>query len=69
MIKPSFKNKEIPNWVNWLAQDKDGSWWGFSVEPHQHHMGWYENEIGNYILLEKQNINENWKNSLIQLKK
>ncbi len=42
-----------PAWVNWIAQDEDGHWWGFSVEPLKYEHGWYENEVGDYILLEK----------------
>jgi len=56
-----------PNWVNWLAQDEDGYWWGFSVEPLKNHQGWYENEVGGYILLEKDKPNKNWGNSLTKI--
>jgi hypothetical protein len=55
---------EIPDWVAWLAQDKDGSWWGYSVEPHQHSTGWYENEVGEYIRLGGGEPNPDWQNSL-----
>ena len=55
---------KIPDWVNWIAQDEDGAWWGYSVEPHQQHNGWYENEVGNTVLLFKDNKNSNWKNTL-----
>ena len=41
----------IPGWVNWLAQDENGLWWGYSVEPLRHDHGWYENEVGVYIRL------------------
>ena len=39
---------EIPGWVNWVAQDQDGTWWGYSVEPLRNDRGWYENEVGSY---------------------
>lgn len=55
-------NTKIPEWVNWIAQDLDGSWWGFSVEPLEHSSGWYENEVGDYILLFKPQNNQNQKN-------
>lgn len=55
---------EIPDWVAWLAQDKDGSWWGYSVEPHQHSTGWYENEVGDHIRLGSGLPNLAWQNSL-----
>ena len=58
----------FPDWVNWIAQDEDGHWWGYSVEPLQHDHGWYENEVGNYILLAKEAPNKNWKQSLQKIK-
>jgi len=54
----------IPDWVNWLAQDADGCWWGYSVEPLQHHKGWYENEVGQHIRLSQAPPNPDWRNSL-----
>lgn len=55
---------EIPSWVVWLAQDKNGYWWGYSIEPQQHSTGWYENEVGDYIQLSSSKINLDWQNSL-----
>ena len=40
---------DIPRWVNWIAQDKSGAWWGYSVEPLRNDHGWYENEVGEYL--------------------
>ncbi len=60
-------NLNYPHWVNWLAQDENGSWWGFSVEPLQNHNGWYENEVGKYILLLQSEKNKNWKDSLVKM--
>ena len=40
-----------PDWVKYIAQDSDGSWWGYSVEPLQNTTGWYENEVGKHIKL------------------
>lgn len=54
----------IPDWVNWLAQDADGTWWGFEVEPNQSHQGWYENELGRYIRLQREAPNPDWDASL-----
>jgi hypothetical protein len=36
----------LPGWAQWFAQDGDGTWWVYGVEPLQFHRGWYENEIG-----------------------
>ena len=56
----------LPDWVNWLAQDADGAWWGYEVEPLQFHRGWYENEVGRYIKVMQSDLNNNWKNTLIK---
>ena len=56
----------IPDWVRWLAQDSSGAWWGYSVEPLRNDKGWYENEVGEYILIGSTNPN-NWPNSLKQV--
>jgi len=59
---------EIPEWVCWLAQDADGSRWGFQVEPNQSHQSWYENEVGLSIFLRKEEVSSNWEGSLKQIK-
>ena len=51
-------------WIKWLAQDLDGSVWGFEAEPHRHDSGWYENEVGRYIKLGNLANNSDWPNSL-----
>ncbi|MDH5327328.1 MAG: hypothetical protein OEZ68_11670 [Gammaproteobacteria bacterium] len=53
----------VPDWVNWIAQDQSGAWWGYSVEPLRHDTGWYENEVGRYIALGKTPVAD-WQNSL-----
>lgn len=60
-------NKELPSWVKWKAQDADGAWWGYSVEPLEFSNGWYENEVGQRIKIEQTQANLNWKNSLIKI--
>ena len=54
----------LPDWVAWLAQDADGSWWGYEVEPLQYHRGWYENELGRRVPLERGEPNRNWTDTL-----
>ena len=58
---------DIPRWVNWIAQDNSGAWWGYSVEPLRNDHGWYENEVGEYVQLA---VTEplNWANSLSKVK-
>jgi hypothetical protein len=59
-----FNELEIPDWVGWLAQDADGTWWGYEAEPHQSHNGWYENEVGRCIRLRQDAPNTAWECSL-----
>jgi len=42
---------KVPDWVRWLAQDADGTWWGYEAEPNQQDYGWYENEVGRIVRL------------------
>ena len=60
-------NINYPRWVKWLAQDEDGAWWGYSVEPLEFSRGWYENEVGLRIKIKQSNANPDWKNSLIKI--
>ncbi|MCW8930688.1 MAG: hypothetical protein OQL19_10665 [Gammaproteobacteria bacterium] len=62
-----LQNINQPNWVNWKAQDANGSWWGFEVEPLQNHQGWYENEVGQYIKLYDDIPNPEWQNTLLKI--
>jgi hypothetical protein len=54
----------LPDWVRWIAQDSDGSWWGYQTEPLQNHRGWYENEVGHNIRLASGAANTDWQTSL-----
>ena len=53
-----------PDWVAWIAQDADGTWWGFEDEPNQYDRGWYENEIGRYVRLGTSAPNPDWRGTL-----
>ena len=69
----SSKNKhqlpltELPEWVMWLAQDEDGAWWVYSVEPLEFSHGWYENEVGMRKKIKQSAPNPDWKNALIKV--
>jgi len=54
----------LPGWINWTAQDANGNWWGYNAEPHQHDQGWYENEVGDCLLLGSGNPNPCWRDTL-----
>jgi hypothetical protein len=57
-------NTDLPDWVTWLAQDADGVWWGYQVEPLQYHRGWYENEIGRCIRVGRGEPGSQWADTL-----
>ena len=63
----SKDNIELPNWVEWKAQDEDGAWWGYSTEPLEFSKGWYENEVGQRIKITQGSANPNWKTSLTKV--
>ena len=50
-MKPDYS--KLPVWVGWIAQDADGAWWAYEHEPNMSANGWYENEVGHSIWLEK----------------
>ena len=63
-----LKNKQaFPDWVKWVAQDENGAWWGYSVEPLEFSHGWYENEVGRRIKIKQSKMNPDWKNSLTKI--
>ena len=59
----------VPEWVRWIAQDEDGSCWGFECEPLQYDKGWYENEVGRRIKLKSAAPNPGWRSSLQKIEK
>ncbi len=60
-------NNKLPEWVKWKAQDADGAWWGYSVEPLEFSNGWYENEVGLRIKIKQASANPDWKKSLTKI--
>ena len=59
---------QVPDWVNYIAQDKSGAWWGFEVEPLQASDFWYENEVGRYLSILKADENLEWRDSMSRRK-
>ncbi|MFN2308211.1 MAG: hypothetical protein ABR553_00535 [Gammaproteobacteria bacterium] len=53
-----------PDWAEWIAQDADGAWWAYEVEPNPHDTGWYENEVGRSQSLGRGATNPDWRGSL-----
>lgn len=65
MLKPDFSNVNVPAWVRYIAQDSDGVWWGYSVDPLQNHRGWYENELGKNIKLLHSEVMGDWRENIM----
>jgi hypothetical protein len=63
----SADTSNLPGWVQFLAQDADGQWWAYEAEPNQSHLGWYENEVGRILKLNKTAANPAWQQALIQI--
>lgn len=64
MVKIGQQRVEIPGFIGWIAQDADGAWWGYEVEPLQQHSGWYENEVGKCLKLTCTRANPDWRDTL-----
>ena len=55
---------EIPNWVNWIAVDKDGSVFGYLIEPYKVLKGrWWGSSEDNEKLY-RGKPPKNWKDEL-----
>lgn len=67
MSKLDLSNWKIPKWVKWIAQDANGNWWGYEIEPLMHDNGWYENELGRYILLNTATPDQHWHKNIIKI--
>ncbi len=61
---PVPKQQDLPMWICWIAQDANGVWWGYEVEPIMHENGWYENEVGKYYKICADSPNLSWCKSL-----
>ena len=55
---------QLPDWVRWIAQDADGSWWAYEHEPNMSDSGWYENEVGRSIYLQKDQPDSQWRQKI-----
>jgi len=57
-----------PRWVRWIAQDRNGAWWGFEHEPNEGAVSWYENEVGRYVRLRQETPNAAWRQTLEKIR-
>lgn len=63
-----MKLQPAPDWVRWLAQDRNGAWWGFEHEPNEGDCSWYENEVGRYLRLGDGEANPQWQTTLERIR-
>lgn len=55
----------MPDWINWIAQDRGGAWYGFNYRPKpDHSTGFWESTGGTLMLLDIQEPNPDWQRSL-----
>ena len=59
-----FSLQQLPPWVRWIAQDRNGAWWGFEHEPNEGAVSWYENEVGRYLEIFREEPNPAWRDTL-----
>lgn len=59
----------LPGWVTWVAQDADGTWWGYEVEPNKQDKGWYENEVGRIVRLGRTAPPDDWEKMLLNMQR
>lgn len=68
MKKPDWK--DAPEWVMWIGQDKDGVWFGYSLQPDKLNEEWgcsdagFFNREGSSILLDREDANDKWYETL-----
>lgn len=62
-----MKITNLPDWIRYIAQDADGQWWGYEVEPNLSDISWYENEVGKFIQLHKEAPVKDWQNTIIRI--
>ena len=60
--------RKLPDWVRWIAQDADGTWWAYEHEPNMSDSGWYENEVGQSLRLGRGLRNADWQHAIQAIK-
>lgn len=53
--------------LNWIAQNENGTWWGFEQEPQISENGWVVGVDSMKILLKEEPANQNWSETLQKL--
>ena len=59
-----FNPKAVPHWVRWIAQDKDGKWWGYKTKPKAGYTLWIPKSINMCKGLYTSKPSKNWREEL-----
>ena len=62
-----MSKRNLPAWVEWIAQDEDGDWRAYEAHPHQQHHSWYENEVDRIQHLGKTEPPLDWQTTLCRV--
>ena len=63
-MKTKYDWRNIPDWISYVAIDSNGDKYGFEIEPEIHSSDCWNNNVGQYCLLDNMGPYENWKDSL-----
>ena len=70
-VLPGAGLVSYPEWVRWLAQDANGEWWGYEVQPAKNALGrpsWDRIDFFyRACLIYVGKENEEWKDSLMRV--
>lgn len=64
-MKSKFLAFDIPVWVEWIAQNSDGNWYGYQCKPRiGRHRYLPENGYSAFVWIAKGDQNVEWKETL-----
>ena len=64
MKKPKYDWRNIPDWVSYIAIQRNGDKIGYEVEPVLHGTGYWVSYVGQVYFLDDVGPCENWQDSL-----
>jgi len=63
-----FNPKKVPDWCKWIAVDKNGECWAYSIKPEinkqEEPYKWWPQQHGLWMPLYEGKTPKNWKNEL-----
>lgn len=62
--RSAAQQPQRPKTLNWIAQDKEGVWWGFEFQPQPNDSGWADAIHGHQIRLKQEPPDPDWRDSL-----